>query len=383
MNITHKRYAFISYNRKDEKWAKWLQKRLESYKLPTGTQNEFESSKYLRPIFRDKTDLNTGILADELRTELKCSKYLIVICSPNSAKSAWVSEEVKAYIEMGRIDYIIPFIVDGTPHNYKDRDPETPFEDECFPYYLRFHTREHPESELLGININEVGKEAAFIRVVSRMLSLSFDVLWERNKRQKRQEMILRGVIAALFLLVTGYVWHINQPFDLSLTISEHPQHGKLPYVDGRVEIYLENDILQEDITCIGSPLIFKNIPSRYIDEKVRIVHTGFGFRDLDTLITLSREAKIDIHRTPDTYGLVQGHAMDYEARPLPGARVEICGFVATTDDVGHFEIRIPLDAQLPSEPGYVAIVTIGDRTARSTVYPASNCNISNTIYVE
>ena len=27
-------YAFISYQRKDEKWAKWLQRKLENYKLP-------------------------------------------------------------------------------------------------------------------------------------------------------------------------------------------------------------------------------------------------------------------------------------------------------------------------------------------------------------
>ena len=27
--------AFISYKREDEKWAKWLQKKLELYKLPT------------------------------------------------------------------------------------------------------------------------------------------------------------------------------------------------------------------------------------------------------------------------------------------------------------------------------------------------------------
>ena len=27
-------YAFISYKREDEKWAKWLQNKLEGYRLP-------------------------------------------------------------------------------------------------------------------------------------------------------------------------------------------------------------------------------------------------------------------------------------------------------------------------------------------------------------
>ena len=28
-------YAFISYKREDEKWAKWLQHKLEHYRFPT------------------------------------------------------------------------------------------------------------------------------------------------------------------------------------------------------------------------------------------------------------------------------------------------------------------------------------------------------------
>lgn len=33
-------YAFISYQRKDEKWAKWLQRKLENYKLPVANAKE-------------------------------------------------------------------------------------------------------------------------------------------------------------------------------------------------------------------------------------------------------------------------------------------------------------------------------------------------------
>ncbi len=28
-------YAFISYKREDEKWAKWLHKKLQEYRLPS------------------------------------------------------------------------------------------------------------------------------------------------------------------------------------------------------------------------------------------------------------------------------------------------------------------------------------------------------------
>lgn len=34
--------AFISYKREDEAWAKWLQKKLEHYKLPTEIRKKIQ-----------------------------------------------------------------------------------------------------------------------------------------------------------------------------------------------------------------------------------------------------------------------------------------------------------------------------------------------------
>ena len=65
-------YAFISYQRKDEKWAKWLQRKLENYKLPVVNAKDAsdKKSKYIRPVFRDKTDLTAGPLPDALKEAL-------------------------------------------------------------------------------------------------------------------------------------------------------------------------------------------------------------------------------------------------------------------------------------------------------------------------
>ena len=84
-------YEFISYKREDEKWAKWLQKKLEGYKLPSVIRKERpELPKYIRLVFCDGTDLSGGVLFDQLHQELFRSKYLIVICSPNATRSEWV-----------------------------------------------------------------------------------------------------------------------------------------------------------------------------------------------------------------------------------------------------------------------------------------------------
>ena len=126
-NSASRKYAaFISYSHADERVAKWLQRKLEAYKLPATIHNEFDDSRYLRPIFRDRSDLNGGILADEIRTHLKNSKFLIVICSPASAKSDWVNKEVQTFIEWGQIQYIIPFVVGGELNCNNEND--------CLPY---------------------------------------------------------------------------------------------------------------------------------------------------------------------------------------------------------------------------------------------------------
>ena len=111
-SATYQNFAFISYSHRDMGVAKWLQKRLERFKLPTEIHNEIDAkSRYLRPVFRDQSDLNTGILGDELRKNLEESKFLILICSKNSAQSQWVSDEAKAFtlpLEMQRIEQSIP-----------------------------------------------------------------------------------------------------------------------------------------------------------------------------------------------------------------------------------------------------------------------------------
>ena len=112
-NEAYRYFAFVSYSSKDAKIAKSLQRRLETYKLPTTLRNELEAErgvkfpKRLSPIFRDMTDLEASVLGRSIRRELEDSKFLIVVCSPNSATSAWVNQEVENFILMGRYDRII------------------------------------------------------------------------------------------------------------------------------------------------------------------------------------------------------------------------------------------------------------------------------------
>lgn len=193
-NTRYDYFAFISYKRENEKWAKWLQKKLESYCLPTAIRKERpELPNKIRPVFRDKSDLSGGNLKAEIEKGLNCSKFLIVICSPHTAKSPWVSKEVQHFINQDKEEYIIPFIIGGVPNASNS-------EEECFPEGLRQLTGER---EILGININEMGREAAAIKVIAQMFNLRFDSLWHRFEKEKKKKRIIQVFCAASLVLIS------------------------------------------------------------------------------------------------------------------------------------------------------------------------------------
>ena len=95
-------YAFISYSHKDEEWAKWLQHEFEHYHLPTALSSIPDVPNKFRPIFRDIDELSGGELRPQISRALKSSSYLVIICSPNSAKSSYVDEEIREFVEIGK-----------------------------------------------------------------------------------------------------------------------------------------------------------------------------------------------------------------------------------------------------------------------------------------
>ena len=204
-------YAFISYKREDERWAKWLQHKLEHYKLPSNLNGRTDLPRHIRPVFRDISELNPGNLPQQIHDALEASKYLIVVCSPRAAKSEWVNKEIETFIAMGKKDFIIPFIIEGTAHA---ADPA----EECFPSAI-LHLP--ADQELLGANVGEMGRDAAVVKTVAQMFGVRFDTLWRRFEReQKRKRNLIIAIVALFFLAVLGvaaYIW--RQARDLQIAV--------------------------------------------------------------------------------------------------------------------------------------------------------------------
>lgn len=200
-------FAFVSYSHKDEKWAKWIQTALESYRLPAAVRKEAGKAlpPRIHPVFRDATDLSVGKLVDNLRQELEQSRFLIVVCSPHSARpneqgKHWVNEEVERFCELGRADKVIPVIVGGTK--------ETAY---C---------PKLAEEDILGLDATKQPRERILNDLVAKILGLRPDELWrreERRRRVRRRRRIWGAVLLAALLAVGGYmVW------DATRTVVNH-----------------------------------------------------------------------------------------------------------------------------------------------------------------
>src|SRR5438445_7139656 len=190
----YKYWAFISYSHQDEDWAKWLHKSLETYRVPrklVGRESEGdEIPKRLFPVFRDRDELpGASDLGGKIQLALSQSRYLIVVCSPKSAVSKWVNEEIKTYKVLGRENRVLCLIVDGEP-NATDK-PESGLL-ECFPPAVRF--RVGPNTELTDqptepiaadVRKGKDGKVNALFKLLSGILAIGYDQLKQREKQRQ------------------------------------------------------------------------------------------------------------------------------------------------------------------------------------------------------
>jgi tetratricopeptide (TPR) repeat protein len=203
--------AFLSYSHRDAKWGAWLHKALESYRPPKQIVGTVTARgpvpKRLAPIFRDREELATATdLGTVINEALKQSACQIVICSPNSARSKWVNEEILAFKRLGREDRIFCLIVDGEPNasDMPSREAE-----ECFPPALRYKlgadgnlSAARTEPIAADARPGKDGRSNAKLKLIAGVLGVGFDGLRQREQRRKQRQLfaIASGALAGMVL---------------------------------------------------------------------------------------------------------------------------------------------------------------------------------------
>jgi ankyrin repeat protein len=200
-----KYWAFISYSSKDAKTAKWLHQWIENFPVP----KDFSGlelapgeplGKRLRPVFRDRDELPSSYeLGPPIRHALEQSRYLIVLCSPNSAQSEWVEKEIQTFRELGKADRILAVILSGIQNA-----PPEKADQECFPPSFR-----EPFSPLAAdLREKRDGKARGAIKLLAGILETDFDGLYKRHLRRRRRLTITYASICFCLIAICGFLLH-------------------------------------------------------------------------------------------------------------------------------------------------------------------------------
>ncbi len=351
MNPNYSYFAFISFQNADAKDAVRLQHAIESYRLPAVLcKNDRSIPRRIKPLYCYLNDMHAGEeLMQELKSRMEQSRYLIVVCSPRAAQSAYINSGIDYFVSLGRRDSIIPIIVDGVPYS---GDAAT----ECFPEALRRHFPRHTDPlqdhSILGINIHEQGVSPrasysrAMLMVVARMLQLDFDGLLLRDKQRRRKRAILASILSFIVLLALGLTWWFSQTVDVSFGIQEAtPGNVALPPCkDIAVRLTLDNEQKNDTLRTLGDTLLFTNIPPRFIGREVRVECAAKDYLPLDTTLVLQRRQMLSLSRNEAIYGHVHFRLIGV-AQPLQ-QRVMIAGQVVQPDADGQIDIQIPIKNQ-------------------------------------
>lgn len=199
--------VFLSYSHADTAWARWLMRRLENYAVPRRFRGRTapigEVGTRLAPVFRDRDELpTTNDLGETIRQALCESATLVVICSPASARSRWVREEILTFKRVHGESHVFAFIVDGEPKAEGAAD-------DCFSPALRQEvgadgglTGRPAEVVAADARAEADGRKLAFLRLVAGLLGVGFDELRQRDlqRRNRRLMVITAAAVAGMAL---------------------------------------------------------------------------------------------------------------------------------------------------------------------------------------
>src|SRR6185437_7346846 len=206
-------FAFLSYSHKDAQLAGWLHQQLEQFRVPRFLVGQLTENgiipKRLRPVFRDQHELAAADdLGEEIEEALTRSRFLIVLCSPDAARSHWTNAEIETFKRAHPDGCVLAAIAAGEPFACELPGRE---EEECFPPALRqkYDRRGRPtgkRAEPLAADLRHAGeaRRLGLMRLVAGMLGVGLDDLVQRDATRHQRRLALVAAASVAGMAVTS-----------------------------------------------------------------------------------------------------------------------------------------------------------------------------------
>ena len=259
VGISPARYrAFISYSHADGRFAAWLHRKLEAWRVPDQGR--------LAPIFIDRAELAAGPdLSGQVREALAGSAALVVIASPAARGSQWVTQEIALFRELHPDRPIFAALIAGEPG-------------EAFPAALLRHHGAALEPLAADFREGRDGKRLALLKIVAGLTTQPLDRVVQRDAqaRQRRVMWITAGALLLSLVLAAMLAIALRARAEADRQRAE---------AEGMVEFMLTD--LRDKLKGVGSPTIMASVNERALKY--------YSQQDLDNLpdASLDRRARV------------------------------------------------------------------------------------------
>ena len=215
--------AFISYKHEnlDRQWAKWILDYIEKYNVPKALVPNNRLYK-LGKCYRDEDEASVGMeLGQAINAALEKSKYLIVVCSKQTPKSKWVTNEISYFIKHNSKNNVFLLLVEG---DAEESFPKIILREFSEPFAAHGKTIE-------GERFRQT-KERAILKLIAGIINVEFDTLWNREQRRKTRAKIIQACMAfsVLVVLAVSVLWGQNQLLKqgMQLTVDSLDQKSRM-----------------------------------------------------------------------------------------------------------------------------------------------------------
>ena len=178
--------AFISYSHSDKIDARRLHRKLDGYLPPKTLLDPTTDSKREKRsrwrIFLDDDELSAaGNLTERIREALAQSESLVVLCSPASAGSHYVNEEIRLFKQLRGSKQVFAVIVAGKRYAEKQ---------EAFPQALKYAidadgNMTYRQDEPIAAVLQKFDVHTVFMKIAAGMLGVAYGDLANREQARR------------------------------------------------------------------------------------------------------------------------------------------------------------------------------------------------------